>query len=54
MNAFAGWYMKSLRDMARENKNVSKSVVVKDQIEELDYNLYGLMKTVLVWEDIPD
>ena len=34
--------------MAKENKNFSKSVVMKDQIEELDYNLYGLLKTVLV------
>lgn len=54
MNAFAGWHMKLLRDMARENENISRSVVVKDQIEELDYNLYGLTKTVLVWEDIPN
>lgn len=25
---------------------------MKDQIDEQDYNLYGLLKIVLVWEDI--
>lgn len=53
MNALLGWHRKLLKDMPKENKNFSKSVVMKDQMEELDYNLYGLLQTVLVWEDIP-
>ena len=40
--------MKLLRDMAKENKNFSKSVVMTGQIEKLDYNLHGFLKTVLL------
>lgn len=38
MNSLLGWHMKLLRDMAEEKEDSSKSVVRKDQIEELDYN----------------
>lgn len=30
MNALLEWHMKLLRDMAKEKKNFSKSVVMKD------------------------
>lgn len=50
MNVLLGWHGKLLRDIAKEN-NFSKSAM-KDQIDEQDYNLYGLLKIVLVWEHI--
>lgn len=45
--------MKLLRDMAEEKKNSSKSVVRKDQIEKLDYNLHGLLKQYCYGKILP-
>lgn len=50
MNVLLGWHGKLLGDIAKES-NFPKSAM-KDQIDEQHDNLYGLLKIVLVWEDI--